>query len=109
MKNFSTRSAYFFLAPALTAIFIFFFIPVLAAFIISLTDFDIYALGDYSTVRFVGITNYLQLFDDPLFWTALKNTFYYVIVASPLSIAVSLGAAILLNSKLIKFKGIFQA
>ncbi len=108
MKNISTRSAYFFLAPALTAIFIFFFIPVLAAFIISLTDFDIYALGDYSTVRFVGITNYLQLFDDPLFWTALKNTFYYVIVASPLSIAVSLGAAILLNSKLIKFKGIFR-
>jgi multiple sugar transport system permease protein len=108
MKNFSTRAAYFFLAPALSAIFIFFFIPVIAAFIISLTDFDIYALGDYSTVRFIGFTNYIKLFDDPLFWTALKNTFYYVITASPLSIAVSLGAAILLNSKLIKLKGIFR-
>jgi len=108
MKNFSTRAAYFFLAPALSAIFIFFFIPVIAAFIISLTDFDIYALGDYSTVRFIGLSNYLELFDDPLFWTALKNTFYYVIAASPLSIAVSLGAAILLNSKLIKLKGIFR-
>ena len=108
MKNFSTRAAYFFLAPALSAIFIFFFIPVIAASIISLTDFDIYALGDYSTVRFVGLSNYIELFDDPLFWTALKNTFYFVIAASPLSIAVSLGAAILLNSKLIKLKGIFR-
>lgn len=108
MNNFSTRAAYFFLAPALSAIFIFFFIPVIAAFVISLTDFDIYALGDYSTVRFIGLSNYFELFDDPLFWTALKNTFYYVIAASPLSIAVSLGAAILLNSKLIKLKGIFR-
>ncbi len=108
MKNFSTRAAYFFLAPALSAIFIFFFIPVIAAFVISLTDFDIYALGDYSTVRFIGLSNYLELFDDPLFWTALKNTFYYVIAASPLSIVVSLTAAILLNSKLVKLKGIFR-
>ena len=52
--------------------------------------------------------NYSQLLTDPLFWTALKNTFYYVIVAGPLSVGVSLGAAILLNSKLIKFKGIFR-
>jgi len=108
MKNFSARAAYFFLAPALSAIFIFFFIPVIAAFVISLTDFDIYALGDYSTVRFIGLSNYVELFDDPLFWTALKNTFYYVLVASPLSIAVSLGAAMLLNSKLVKLKGIFR-
>ena len=38
----------------------------------------------------------------------LKNTFYFVIVSGPLSIAVSLGAALLLNSKLVKFKAIFR-
>lgn len=102
------NAAYFFLAPALSAIFIFFFIPVIAAFFISFTDFDIYALGNLSTVRFVGLSNYLKLFEDPLFFTALKNTFYFVILAGPLSIIVSLGAALLLNSKLIKFKGIFR-
>jgi multiple sugar transport system permease protein len=108
MNKTNSRAAYFFLAPGLSAIFIFFFIPVIAALVISFTDFDIYALGDYSTVRFIGLSNYIELFDDPLFWTALKNTFYYVFAASPISIAVSLGAAMLLNSKLIKFKGIFR-
>jgi len=108
MDKSATRSVYFFLAPALSAIFIFFFIPVIAAFIISFTDFDIYALGDYSTVRFIWFTNYIELFNDPLFWTALRNTFYFVLVSAPLSIMVSLGAAILLNSKLIKFKAIFR-
>ena len=101
-------TAYFFLAPALTAIFLFFFIPVIAAFLISFTDFDIYSLGNFSNARFIGLRNYLNLFQDPLFWQALKNTFYFVIVAGPLSIAVSLGAAMLLNSRLVKFKGIFR-
>jgi multiple sugar transport system permease protein len=104
----STTAAYFFLAPALSAIFVFFFLPVIAAFVISFTDFDIYTLGDISTLRFIGFENYSKLFDDPLFFTALKNTFYFVILAGPLSIAVSLGAAMLLNSKLVKFKAIFR-
>lgn len=109
MKNKTyINAAYFFLAPALSAIFIFFFIPVISAFVISFTDFDIYALGDFSTVRFIGFNNYIKLFDDPLFYTALKNTFYFVIMAGPLSIAVSLGAALLLNSKLVKYKSIFR-
>lgn len=102
------NAAYIFLAPALSAIFIFFFLPVIAAFIMSFTDFDIYALGNLSTVRFVGFDNYINLFDDPLFYTALQNTFYFVIFAGPLSIAVSLGAALMLNSKLVKYKAIFR-
>lgn len=103
-----TKAAYLFLAPAVLAILIFFFIPVIAAFLISFTDFDIYALGSLSTVRFIGIRNYQRLLADPLFWQALKNTTYYVIVATPLTIIVSLGAAILLNSKLIKLKSVFR-
>ena len=107
MQN-KTISAYFFLAPALMAIFVFFFIPVIAAFIISFTDFDIYSLSNYGNARFVGFDNYLRLFYDPLFWTALQNTFYFVIVSAPLSIMVSLTAAIMLNSKLVKFKSLFS-
>jgi multiple sugar transport system permease protein len=104
----NSSAVYMFLAPAMISIFVFFFIPVIAAFVISFTDFDIYALSSYSYLRFVGLNNYIKLFNEPLFWTALKNTFYFVITAGPLSIFVSLSAAILLNSKLIKYKGIFR-
>ena len=101
-------AAYIFLTPALLAIFVFFLIPVIAAFIMSFTDFDIYSLGNFHLVRFIGLTNYIKIFDDPLFWQALKNTLYFVVAGGPLSITVSLGAALLLNSKLVKFKGAFR-
>jgi multiple sugar transport system permease protein len=58
--------------------------------------------------RFIGFKNYARIFEDPLFWTALKNTFYFVISAGPLSVAVSLFAAIILNAKIVKFKSIFR-
>ncbi len=100
--------AAFFLAPALAAIGIFFFLPVAAAFILSFTDFDIYALASFDNARFVGIRNYLQLLEDPLFWTALKNTAYFLVVGGPLSIAVSLGAALLVHSRLARWKPVFR-
>lgn len=106
--SFSSAAAYLFIGPALAAIFIFFFIPVISAFIISFTDFDIYVLGNFNTLRFIGFKNYIRLFEDPLFWLSLKNTSYYVILATPLSIAVSLGAALLLNSRLVKYKAVFR-
>ncbi len=106
--SYSSKAAYLFLTPAISAILIFFFIPVIAAFIMSFTDFDIYAFASYDNVRFIGFRNYVQLFGDPLFWQSLQNTVYYVVFATPLSIAVSLGAAMLLNSKLIKYKGFFR-
>jgi multiple sugar transport system permease protein len=97
-----------FLAPALTAIGLFFFVPVLAALVLSFTDFDIYALGNFSVARFVGLRNYLQIAEDPLFWKALKNTLFFLLVGGPLSIAVSLGAALLLNAKLVRWKPLFR-
>ncbi len=102
------RAAYFFLAPALIPIFVFFFLPALAAFVLSFTDFDIYALSNFEYARFVGLKNYLQLLDDPLFWQAMANTMYYVLVGGPLSIAVSLATALLLHSKLVRYKSLFR-
>ncbi len=102
------RAALFFLAPALLAIGIFFFVPVLAAFVLSFTDFDIYSLGNLDYARFIGLKNYAQLLHDPLFWKALENTFYFLLIGGPLSIAVSLGAALMLQPKLVRFKAFFR-
>lgn len=97
-----------FAAPALLVIGLFFGVPVLAAFFLSLTDFDIYALADIRNLRFVGLDNYAGLLRHPLFWQALGNTFYFVLAGVPLSIVVSLGAALLLHSRLATFKPLFR-
>jgi multiple sugar transport system permease protein len=101
-------AAWAFVAPALMVIAVFFFLPVLAGFALSFTDFDIYALADIGNLRFVGLANYIELLQTPLFWKALGNTLYFVGVGVPLSIAVSLGAALLLNSKLARFRPFFR-
>jgi multiple sugar transport system permease protein len=102
------RAAWWFVAPALLVIAVFFFFPIVAAFLISLTDFDIYALADLANLRFVGLGNYLKLLQTPLFWQALGNTLYFVVAGVPLSIGASLGAALLLHSKLARFKPFFR-
>jgi multiple sugar transport system permease protein len=101
-------AAWGFVAPALLVIVVFFLLPVLAGLALSFTDFDIYALADIRNLRFVGLANYTQLLQTPLFWSALGNTLYFVGVGVPLSIATSLGAALLLNSKLARFRPFFR-
>ena len=101
-------AGWIFAAPALAVIALFFVGPVVAALALSLTDFDIYALADLDNLRFVGLRNYGDLLGDPLFWTALGNTTYFVVVGVPLSIAVSLGAALLLDARLGRFRGFFR-
>jgi multiple sugar transport system permease protein len=103
-----TNAGWFFLAPALILIGGFFFLPVVAAFVLSFTDFDIYSIASLDNARFVGARNYTQLLETPLFWTALKNTFYFALVGGPLTIAVSLGAALLVNAPLVRFKSFFR-
>ncbi|MGA2711291.1 MAG: carbohydrate ABC transporter permease [Steroidobacteraceae bacterium] len=95
-------------APALCVIAVFFFIPVAIALALSLTDFDIYALADIANVRFVGLRNYVDLLSTPLFWQALGNTLYFAGAGVPLSIGASLGAALLLNSRLARARGFFR-
>jgi multiple sugar transport system permease protein len=96
-------AGWLFVAPALIAITAFFAVPVVAALAMSFTDFDIYALADLRNLRFIGFGNYEQLAATPLFWRALANTLFFVVLGVPLSIAVSLGAALLLHSRLARF------
>lgn len=104
----ASTAGWVFAGPALTVIGLFFGLPVLAALGLSLTDFDIYALADIGNLRFVGLDNYLNLLQNPLFWRALGNTLYFVVVGVPLSITVSLGAALLLHSRLGYLKPFFR-
>jgi multiple sugar transport system permease protein len=110
MKHLKRESlaAWAFAAPALVVIALFFGVPVLAGLALSLTDFDIYALADLRNLRWQGWDNYVHVLSLPLFWRALGNTLYFVVLGVPLSIGVSLAAAVLLQSRLVRFKPLLR-
>lgn len=103
-----SRAGWFFIAPALLLIGVFFFVPVAGSLLLSVTDFDIYAIADLANARFVGFANYAELLRNPIFWTAVRNTFYFALVGGPLTVAVSLAAALLINARLVRFKSVFR-
>lgn len=77
----------------------FFLIPAILGFYYSLTDYK-----GFASPNFVGFANYVELLQDESFYRALFRTFRYTITIVPLMYAVSLGVALLLNSKYTKGK-----
>jgi multiple sugar transport system permease protein len=102
------RAAWLLLSPALGAIALFFALPLIAALLLSLTDFDIYALADLRNLRFVGAGNYLRLLRDPLLWKVIRNTLVFVGLGVPLTLGAALGGALLVNSKVARLRGLFR-
>lgn len=100
---------WWFVAPALGLILVFFVGPVIAAVGLSFTDFDLYALADPRAARWVGFRNYARVLHEPLFWQALRNTLYFALVGGPLTVAASLGAALLVNARALRWKGTARA
>jgi len=103
-----TRAGLLLIAPAMLVIIFFFFAPVIAGFGLSLTDFDLYSIGDLHNLRFVAFRNYRDLLGSSIFWTALGNTLYFALVGGPLTVIVSLVAALLVNAKLTRWKALFR-
>lgn len=97
-------AGYLFIMPAVLGILIFSVIPVIYAFYISFTDYNL--LNPIKNL--VGYQNYKDLLDDPLFWKSMKNSFYFAGVVVPLQSALALGLAILVNQK-IKMRGFFRS
>ena len=93
---------YSFLFIPVTIILVTSFYPMIMSFFTSLQS------GMGNNLEFVGLNNYLRLFQDPVFKTALFNTVLYLLIQVPLMIFLALGLATLLNSSKIKYKGIFR-
>jgi multiple sugar transport system permease protein len=103
-----TAAAIVLLAPAILLLLAFFLVPVLSGLFLSLTDFDIYAIASLDNARFVGLGNYGDVLRSDAFRQAIRNTLYFVIVGGPLSIAVSLGAALLVDARSLRGKAWFR-
>jgi ABC-type sugar transport systems, permease components len=102
------KSPLLFLAPSLVLLLVFFYIPMLASLFVSLTNFNIFSLADWSKAGFIGLGNYSRLFQDPLFTKCILNTLYYTVMAVPLLIILPLILAVLLNRAGTYFKNLFR-
>ncbi len=68
--------------------------PMIASLYYSFTEYHLKRPPEW-----IGLSNYVNLFQDPLFWKSLYNTTYMVVIGVPLSLLVSFICALLLNIK----------
>lgn len=86
------RAAWLFLTPSLVLFAIFTAIPVISAFFISFTQWNL-----FNEVTWVGLGNYLELAKDEIFAKVLGNTAYFVLASVPVQIVLALLCALVLN------------
>lgn len=96
------RYGWAFVSLSLILLGVFLFYPIVYSLYLS-------TISSKGTVqKFVGIGNYIKLFHDEMFLTALKNTFVFLIVQVPIMLFLALILAAILNDKKIKFRGVFR-
>lgn len=96
--------SYAFIAPSLIFFLVFMIVPLAWTLNLSL-----YEGGILGSLKFVGIQNYLTIFNNTLFVTSLKNTAFYVVMVIPSVIAISLFIAVLIVDKFIRGKNFFKS
>ncbi len=92
MQKREALAGYLCLLPHFIGFAIFTIIPILAGFVISLTDYS-----GFPGYRFTGLSNYIALFQDSQFLAALKNNLIYAILVVPLTLLAALLLALMLN------------
>lgn len=102
-KYYGKLTPYLFLIPAGVVLIIFFFIPFFQTILLSFQD---YTNSIYSPAM-VGLDNYIKLFQNPIFYKVLWNTFIYLVVAVPVLATVPLLLAILINQQ-IRFANLYK-
>ena len=95
-KYYGKYAPYLFLLPAALVLVIFFFIPFFQTFVLSFFDYS----NSLYNPNFIGFENYVKLFQSPIFYKVLLNTFIYLFVAVPVLAILPLFLAILINQKI---------
>jgi multiple sugar transport system permease protein len=93
-----------FLLPWIIILLLFWLFPLLYSFILSFTKYSILS----GRAEWIGLSNYLKLLYDPDFWTALKNTTFFVFGTIPFTTVLALLLAFLVNRKM-PLRGFFRA
>ncbi|MCX7908624.1 MAG: sugar ABC transporter permease [Ignavibacteria bacterium] len=93
------------ISPWIIVFTIFWLYPIIYAFYLSLCDYQTLT----SKTKYIGFKNYERIFKDPLFWLALKNTAIFTFVTVPITTAISLFLANVLNKRNLRFRNFFQS
>lgn len=91
------RFALLLLLPAAVVVFGVVIWPVARTLVVSLYDVDSAMPGSYP---FVGLDNYVRVFQDDRFYTVLGHTMYFTLVSTFLELALGIAVALLLNAPL---------
>ena len=86
------KAGYLFLLPWLIGLVVITIGPMLASFYLSFTNYSL-----IQAPKFIGVDNYVRMLGDERLHNALRVTFTYVFVSTPLQLALALGIALLLN------------
>jgi multiple sugar transport system permease protein len=86
------KAGYLFLAPWLIGLVVITIGPMLASLYLSFTNYSL-----IQAPKWIGVDNYVRMLGDERLHNALRVTFTYVFVSTPLQLAVALGVALLLN------------
>ncbi len=95
-------TGYLFLGPNILLLGLFLFLPLGWAILLSLQQTNGFGAGE-----FVGLANYSRLLGDPVFWRSTGNTALFTALVVPISLALGLGLAVLMNS-VIPARGLFR-
>jgi multiple sugar transport system permease protein len=99
----SNRTGYLFVLPYLLYFAVFVAYPLLFSIVLMFHRWNI-----VTPMEWIGLKNFARMFSDPLFFKSLVNTLVFLAIHIPLQIAVALGIALLLNSRL-KMRSLFRA
>lgn len=94
-----------FVGPWIVGLAVFTMGPLIASLVLSLTDFN---LVRPDAIHFIGLDNYARLAADPLVIQGLVVTVKFALIAIPVTMVASLGAALLVNSQRLFGRNIFR-
>jgi multiple sugar transport system permease protein len=112
-KRAEILTGYTFMAPALIILIVFMIVPLVVALYFSFTNWNgVRPLNTENAYEFVGLQNYNTLLVSGRrvseFYTALKNTVYYVLGVVPTQTIIALVLAVILNQRWLRGRGFFR-
>ncbi|MCX6153602.1 MAG: sugar ABC transporter permease [Candidatus Kapabacteria bacterium] len=105
VKQQQNKQTIILILPWILTFLVFYLYPLIHALVLSFSKYSTLT----NEIKFIGVSNYKYAFTDKIFWKALSNTAFFTFGTVPLTTAISLALAAVLNSKFIQYKNFFRA